>query len=91
MRTGCGIDVGASTTKAVILAGEEGKVVGRGLRKTGVDLLGRAEEALQLALDEAKLSRKGLQRIVSTGFGRDEVTFADDSSTEIRCHAAGAS
>ena len=90
MRTVCGIDVGASATKVVILAGEEPRVVGRGLRKTGVDLNGRAEEALEQALAEAKLSRTGLSRIVSTGFGRDEVGFADDSSTEIRCHAVGA-
>jgi len=90
MRTVCGIDIGASATKAVILAGEEPRVVGRGLRKTGVDLLGRAEEALDDALNEAGLTRQGLHRIVSTGFGRDEVSFADSSSTEIGCHAKGA-
>ena len=41
-------------------------------------------------LSELKIARKSLRRIVATGYGRNSVTFADKTITEITCHAAGA-
>jgi predicted CoA-substrate-specific enzyme activase len=37
-----------------------------------------------------KIGRKDIQGIVSTGYGRNSVSFADKAITEITCHAAGA-
>jgi len=85
----CGVDVGAATTKVVLLD-RDATVLGSAVRRTGVDLAGRAGQALDAALADAGLTREALTRTVATGFGRDEVPFADATATEIRCHARGA-
>ncbi|NOZ85548.1 MAG: ATPase [Deltaproteobacteria bacterium] len=85
----CGVDIGASATKVVLLSGQ-GEIIGQSIKKTGVDLLSKAEQCLSEALMQANVKRGDLARIVGTGFGRNEVTFADDESTEIRCHGLGA-
>ncbi|MCU0845994.1 MAG: acyl-CoA dehydratase activase, partial [Spirochaetes bacterium] len=36
------------------------------------------------------IARSEVDRIVATGYGRNSVSFADSSITEITCHAAGA-
>ena len=41
-------------------------------------------------LESLKLSRNDIQGIVSTGYGRNSVSFANKAITEITCHAAGA-
>ena len=36
------------------------------------------------------MDKSSVEKIVSTGYGRNSVKFADKSFTEIMCHAAGA-
>ena len=84
----CGVDVGASATKVVIID-ESAEVRGRGVGKSGMDF----EEAAQKCFDEA-LSQAGLQAgdvaaTISSGYGRHNVKFAGDRKTEISCHAKG--
>jgi len=84
-----GIDVGSSTTKAVILD-SQGKVAGCGIVQTEANSTEAAESALERALFEANLERGMIRSCVATGYGRISVPFADKQITEITCHGLGA-
>ena len=86
--TTAGIDIGSITAKAALF--ENGKLLA-----TKVIFTGYNSEAAGLKVYEEILSEKGIDKnsvtkIVSTGYGRNSVKFADKSFTEIMCHAAGA-
>ncbi len=89
MLLSAGIDVGSSSTKAVLLD-EQRQVVGRGLCHSAADFAGAAERAFQQALAEAGTPAEQVGAITSTGYGRSNVAFATGSRTEIDCHARGA-
>jgi len=83
-----GVDVGTTTTKAVIInTGKE--MLGRSVRRSGTDLAGAAKMVLEEALAQAGVTRKALRAIVATGYGRRSVPFADETITEIACHGRG--
>lgn len=84
-----GIDVGSTTTKAVIVDAE-GRLRAASVGRSGADFARAAERALEEALGIAGIPRSRIGRIVSTGYGRRNVLFADDRRTEIACHARGA-
>jgi predicted CoA-substrate-specific enzyme activase len=83
----CGVDIGASATKLVLLDAETG-VLARAMRHSGVDYRGTARECLAEALNTAGLSGEPAGT-VSTGYGRKNVDFAGETRTEIHCHGAG--
>ncbi len=62
----CGIDIGASTAK-LVLVDEGGQVAARALRRSGVDYAAAAEQNLAEALAAAGLRREDVARTVSTG------------------------
>jgi predicted CoA-substrate-specific enzyme activase len=83
-----GIDVGASTTKAVILD-ENTEIKGHSVIHSGADFEAASNEVFRIAsagLNKQKLDQKW---VVSTGYGRRNVPFADSTMTEISCHAKG--
>lgn len=82
-----GIDVGARTTKAVIL--EDGKIAARGIILTGIDLNESAEQALNEALKAKGINSSNISAIVATGMGRKSVSFANDEVTEVSAAARG--
>jgi predicted CoA-substrate-specific enzyme activase len=84
----CGVDVGASTAKVVIID-RDGNILGRALAASGMDFEQAAEDCLAGALSEAKLDRKAIAGTVSTGYGRRNVEFSDRHKTEIACHGKG--
>jgi predicted CoA-substrate-specific enzyme activase len=84
-----GIDVGSLSTDVVILD-PEARMVSQGIVRTGASSTRAAEEALERALADGGLLREDLVRIVSTGYGRSSVPFAERAVTEITCHARGA-
>lgn len=86
--TTVGIDMGAKTTKVVIL--KDGRVVARCMVLTGFDQKEAAEKALAEALQQAGLRREDVKRMVATGVGRKAVPFAQDDVTEVRADARGA-
>lgn len=86
MRLFAGIDIGSCTTKAVVID-EEGNMVGSHVRRSGIDYLAAAREALDTALGDR--NPKGIP-IVSTGYGRHTIPHASEAKTEISCHARGA-
>jgi len=85
-----GIDVGAATAKAVILG--DGKILGYAVRPTGYDVKVAANIVTEEALEKVgrSISPDDLSYIVSTGYARESIGFADKTVTEIICHAKGA-
>lgn len=83
-----GVDVGSLSGKAVIL--EDNRIVSWGLVPTGPDSSATAKEAMDMALQKGGLAMDSIQFVVSTGYGRVVVPFAQRNVTEISCHAKGA-
>jgi predicted CoA-substrate-specific enzyme activase len=84
-----GVDIGASRAKLVLLDGRR-QVVAKAIRSSGIDYVATAEGCLSEALASAGLARSDISRSVSTGYGRDNVAWADGTMTEIACHGKGA-
>jgi predicted CoA-substrate-specific enzyme activase len=82
-----GIDIGSSTAKALIL--EDNKIISTSIIRTGPDVVETANRVIEEALNVIGLSLKDLEYIVSTGYGRINVPFAQKNITEITCHARG--
>jgi len=89
-----GVDVGAATAKTVIML--DGKVAGQAVIPTGDRIVVAAENVTRLALEKAGMWRDGFNfedgfdYVISTGYGRHGVPFANKAVTEIICHAQGA-
>jgi (R)-2-hydroxyacyl-CoA dehydratese activating ATPase len=83
-----GIDIGSITAKAAIV--ENGKILGTKVIFTGYNAELVGSKVFDEILSESGLNKASIERIVSTGYGRNSVKFADKSFTEIMCHAAGA-
>jgi predicted CoA-substrate-specific enzyme activase len=84
-----GIDMGAKSSKTVILDGNK-KIRGKSVVKTRPDFPAVAKEALDTALQQAGLTEKDLGYVATTGFGRYNVPFRDIQITEITSAARGA-
>jgi len=82
-----GVDIGAATAKAAILSNNT--LLSFSIIPTGHSVSQAGEFVLNSALEKANISFNDLQRIISTGYGRRAVPFADKALTEIICHAAG--
>jgi predicted CoA-substrate-specific enzyme activase len=84
-----GIDSGSTSTNAVIMDGNK-KIIAKGSVRTGAKTSGSAEKILDDILKTAGLKKEDLSMIVSTGYGRVSIPFADMNVTEISCHGRGA-
>jgi len=84
-----GIDSGSTSTNGVLMD-ENGRIAAKTVIRTGAKTVSSAERALQLILNEAHIEREDIARVVSTGYGRVSIPFADQDVTEITCHARGA-
>ena len=84
-----GIDSGSTSTNAVIL-NQDRKIEAYAVVRTGAKSGESAEAVLAEVLGKASLSREDIDLIVSTGYGRVSIPFADRNVTEISCHGKGA-
>jgi len=84
----CGVDVGASSTKLVLL-NEDREVLARTIKRSGVDYEATARTCLEEAAEAAGTTIDQIRRTVSTGYGRRNVGFSDVARTEISCHGVG--
>ncbi len=84
-----GIDVGTSYIKAVVID-EQNEIKGSSTGRSGADLEASINSTFDEMLADAVLDKENIRYIVATGFGRRNVTFANDIKTEISCHAKGA-
>jgi len=82
-----GLDIGSSTAKAVIL--KDGKIFHTCFTPTGPNSGETARQVIEVALGESSLQMKNIKYVVSTGYGRINVPFAQKNITEISCHARG--
>jgi len=83
-----GIDIGSITAKAAVIA--DGKLLGTRVIFTGYNSGVAGEKVFHELLEELHLNPSTIRKIVSTGYGRNSVTFASKAMTEIICHGAGA-
>jgi predicted CoA-substrate-specific enzyme activase len=84
-----GIDVGTSYIKVVIID-DQNKIAGSYIDRTSSDLQKSINNVFKKAISSANISDNAINHITATGFGRDNVSFADSVVTEISSHAKGA-
>lgn len=81
-----GVDIGSTMTKvAIINQTTLVSVIG----PTGPEHRKLANEVMEEALAKANLHFEAITYVVTTGYGRVNVPFADKQITEISCHARG--
>ena len=85
----CGVDIGASAAKLVIVD-DARRPVAKALRRSGVNYALAAQGCLDEALAAAGLRPDQVTAAVATGYGRDNVPWAQARMTEIACHGKGA-
>ena len=85
----CGIDIGASSAKLVIID-TAGKTIAKAIARSGIDYAKTAEQLLADLSAAKSFDRSQIARSISTGYGRDNVPWADGKMTEIACHGQGA-
>jgi (R)-2-hydroxyacyl-CoA dehydratese activating ATPase len=83
-----GVDIGASRTKVALLNGDK-QLIGYSVRKSGTDFGKTAHMGLADSLKMAGAAEKDVVGCVSTGYGRNNVSFSKETKTEIGCHARG--
>mgnify|MGYP001112714364 CR=1 FL=1 len=83
-----GIDIGSITAKAAVL--NDGHILGTKVMFTGYNAKQAGKMVLDDLLKEIQLGSDAVHAVVSTGYGRNSVDFADKSITEITCHGVGA-
>jgi len=84
-----GIDMGAKSTKAVVLDDAQ-QIRGTAAVRTRPDFAAVAREVLDLALQRAGITDSEINYIATTGFGRYNVPFRDVQITDITCVGRGA-
>ena len=83
-----GADVGSSRTKVAVLDADK-HLLGYAIKKSGIDFTATAQECLENSLRMAGANQEDMVNAVSTGYGRKNVPFANDTKTEIGCHGSG--
>ena len=84
-----GIDAGSRTIKVVALDADRMEVIASATTDQGVQQGTLAQTLLEESLRGKGLCRGEVSRIVATGYGRHSVGVADETITEITCHARG--
>lgn len=84
-----GLDVGSSTSKCVVLQGRQ-VIVAQSVIPVGAGTSG-PRRAVDTALSSAGLTLNDISLIAATGYGRNSVTDASLTVSELSCHSKGAS
>lgn len=82
-----GIDSGSATTKAVLV--KDGNLVDFVIRPTAFDFISAAENAYNDVLKRGSIGNKEETVVYATGYGRNNIKFADKAISEITAHARG--
>jgi len=83
-----GIDIGSITAKAAII--KDNKLIATHVIMTGYDIQTSGQRVFDELLAKAGIEKNQIESLISTGYGRNSVEFADKALTEIICHGAGA-
>ncbi len=84
-----GVDVGSVSTQAVTMV--DGEFFSCANTRTGSDSPDSARRGMRFALEKTDLRIDHIDYCIGTGYGRVNVPMAQQSITEISCHARGAS
>jgi (R)-2-hydroxyacyl-CoA dehydratese activating ATPase len=84
-----GIDAGSRVIKAVLWEAGQQRVQASGMVPQGIEQEQLAKDLIDQLLEAHGLEAQDVQGIVATGYGRDLLRFAQETITEITCHAAG--
>lgn len=84
-----GVDSGSTSTNAVIMD-QNRKIKAFSVVRTGAKSGESAQKILEEVLKKAGITKSDLSWIVSTGYGRVSIPYADEDVTEISCHGRGA-
>lgn len=82
-----GIDIGSASSKGVILA--NGAEATSFVCPSGGEFKVTAERIKAALLDRAGMSPGDIARTVATGYGSKQVPFADETKSDLSCHARG--
>lgn len=83
-----GIDIGASTTK-VVLINRHKEIVAYDVGPSGYDFAESVHKGWENALMRGGIVPSEVVQTFSTGYGRHNVAFVRGTKTEISCHAKG--
>lgn len=84
-----GIDSRSTSTNVVII-NDKKELLSFSIVRTGAKSMDSAKKAFNDALNKAELTKYDIDYIVSTGYGRVSIPFANLNVTEITCHGKGA-
>lgn len=85
----CGIDAGSRAIKIALLEAESLSIKATGYADQGVHQDRLARELFDRLLAEHRIEAEQVRACVATGYGRNIISFADKTVTEITCHAVG--
>jgi predicted CoA-substrate-specific enzyme activase len=83
-----GCDVGSRTSKAVIM--EDSRILSTAVLLSKVRPDESAGTVMGQALKLAGISMEDIEHTIGTGYGKEQIPFADGVKSEIVCHARGA-
>lgn len=83
-----GVDVGSVSTQAVIMV--DGELYAFGNTRTGSNSLDSAQKGMDYAFGKTDMRLENIDYCIGTGYGRVNVPMAQQTITEISCHARGA-
>lgn len=84
-----GIDAGSRTIKVTLIDSQTREIIAKDLTDQGIEQDKIATELFDSTLKTNGINRKDIAFIVATGYGRNTVSIADTTITEITCHAVG--
>lgn len=84
-----GIDAGSRTIKTVLIDSKTRSIIAKGIMDQGVEQEKLSLGLFEKLLRENNIRKEQVRRIVATGYGRNIISFADTTITEITCHAVG--
>jgi len=84
-----GIDAGSRAIKVVLIGDDGAGILAQGEVDQGVEQDRLAGRLFEEVLARAGVRRTDVRRVVATGYGRNALSGADTTITEITCHAVG--
>lgn len=85
-----GIDIGSVSTNAVIL-NNESKIIDYTILPSGYNHKQTVEDIINGICKKTKIAQKDIDKIIGTGYGRNNIPNTYKTVTEITCHAVGVS
>ncbi len=83
-----GVDIGSTTSKALIM--KDNEILGAIIGPSSTNPAKVARNIFEQALEKAGVTEGDIEYIVGTGYGRAQVPFAHENISEISCHGCGA-